>query len=162
MRNFSAIAAAGAWTLACGPSSSPVDAEPAPALTGPSLNGKTKSLADHKGKIVLIDFWATWCDPCRAEVPELVKLQTALGPRGFVVLGVSMDEEIQAVAPFAKAAKVNYPIILNGGERAPKGWRVPGLPTAYLVDRDGRMIARYFGAKSLVKLTADVEAAIDK
>lgn len=132
----------------------------ASALSGKTLDGKTVALSDYKNKVVLVDFWATWCDPCKAEIPELMKLQEKLGPKGFAVLSVSMDEDVSEVAPFAKATKINYPVILNAGEVAPKGWVVPGLPTAYLIGRDGKVLLRQFGSKSLKKLTADVEAAL--
>jgi len=148
-----------AWNSACSPSG---PAEPAAELSGKGLDGKTVSLADYKGKVVLVDFWATWCAPCKAEIPELIKLQAELKPRGFVVLGVSMDEDAAEVAPFAKKEGINYPMILNGGERAPKGWVVPGLPTAYLIGRDGMVIRRIFGSKSITKLAVEVEAALAK
>jgi thiol-disulfide isomerase/thioredoxin len=145
---------------ACAPSG-PAD-EAAPALSGPALDGKTVSLADHAGKAVLVDFWATWCDPCREEIPELVKLQDELGPKGFTVLGASMDEDAKEVAPFLKPFKVNYPVILLGGEMAPKGWVVPGLPTAYLVGPDGKIKRRWFGAKSAAEVRAAATAALAK
>jgi thiol-disulfide isomerase/thioredoxin len=157
-----AFVAATVLAWACTPSAPTGAPEAAAPLSGKTLEGKMVSLSDHKGKVVLVDFWATWCDPCKAEIPELVKLQESLGPKGFVILGVSMDEETETVAPFAKAAKINYPVVLNGGERAPKGWVVPGLPTAYLIGRDGKILQRQFGSKSLKKLTADVEAALAK
>lgn len=157
LRQFLVLAAALAW--ACAPSAPP-GAAVAAELSGRTLDGKTVSLSDYKDKVVLVDFWATWCGPCQAEIPELVKLQSDLGARGFVVLGVSMDEEAAEVAPFAKRMRINYPVILNGGERAPKGWVVPGLPTSYLIGRDGKVLLRQFGSKSLEKLKADVEAAL--
>ncbi|MEK7234019.1 MAG: TlpA disulfide reductase family protein [Elusimicrobiota bacterium] len=154
------VCAALAW--ACAPSVPSGTPEAAAALAGRTLDGRTASLSDYKGKVVLVDFWATWCDPCKDEIPELVKLQNDLGSKGFVILGVSMDEETEAVAPFAKATKINYPVILNGSERSPTGWVVPGLPTAYLIGRDGMVRQRQFGSKSLKKLTVDVEAALAK
>ena len=144
----------------CTPSAPTGETQMAATLSGKTLDGKTVALSDYKNKGVLVDFWATWCDPCKAEIPELMKLQDHLGPKGFAVLSVSMDEDVAEVAPFAKATKINYPIILNGGEVAPKGWVVPGLPTSYLIGRDGKVLQRQFGSKSLKKLTADVEAAL--
>jgi thiol-disulfide isomerase/thioredoxin len=130
-------------------------------LTGPDLNGKPLSLSDFSGKVVLVDYWATWCDPCRAEIPGLVKLYDRLKGKGFVILGVDMDEEgAKAVKPFMVQQPINYPIILNGGERAPKGWVVPGLPTAYLISRDGRVLKRWFGEKDFDELDAAVNAAL--
>ncbi len=164
MKNASrwTIAVLLACTWACSPSKAPGEADNAAELSGKTLDGKDVSLAGLKGKVVLVDFWATWCDPCKAEIPELVKLQDALGPKGFVILGVSMDEVAAEVAPFAKTMKINYPVVLNGGERPPKGWVVPGLPTAYLIGRDGKVLSRKFGSKSVEKLAAEVEAALAK
>lgn len=158
-----ALVAAVALAWACGPSgpSAPSGApEAAAALSLKTLDGKTVSLSDYKGKVVLVDFWATWCDPCKAEIPELIKLQAALESKGFAILGVSMDEEVAEVAPFAKKAGINYPVLINGSERAPAGWVVPGLPTAYLIGRDGKSLSRMFGSKSVTKLKQDVEAAL--
>ncbi len=155
-----AVVAAVALSWACTPSAPAGAPEAAAPLSGKALDGKTVSLADYKGKVVLVDFWATWCDPCKEEIPELVKLQNTLGPKGFVIIGVSMDDETETVAPFAKAAGINYSVILLGSERAPKGWVVPGLPTAYLIGRDGNVLKRQFGSKSLKTLAADVEAAL--
>ncbi len=144
------------FALACAPPAR-VDAPP---LSGKTLDGKTASLADYKGKVVFVDFWATWCDACRAEIPELVKLQENLRAKGFVVFSVSMDAESASVAPFVKKMAINYTVILNGGERAPEGWVVPGLPTSYLIGRDGKVLLRQFGSKSIDKLIAAVEAAL--
>jgi thiol-disulfide isomerase/thioredoxin len=157
-----AFIAAVALAWACTPSAPAGAPETAAPLSGKTLDGKNASLSDYTGKVVLVDFWATWCDPCKEEIPELIKLQAQLGPKGFIVLGVSMDEAVSEVAPFAKSANINYPVILNGGERPPKGWVVPGLPTAYLIGRDGSVLLRQFGSKSIEKLSSQVEAALAK
>ncbi|MBI4060477.1 MAG: TlpA family protein disulfide reductase [Elusimicrobia bacterium] len=157
-----ALIAAAALAWACTPPA-PAGAPGAAApLSGKTLAGKTASLSDYKGKVVLVDFWATWCGPCREEIPGLVELQARLGAKGLAVLGVSMDEDVAEVGPFVEKMRINYPIILNGGESAPAGWAVPGLPTAYLISRDGKVLLRQFGSKSIDKLAADVEAALAK
>ena len=137
--------------------------QPAAELALPGLDGKTVSLASYKGKVVLVDFWATWCDPCKEEIPMLVKLSERLKDKGFVVLGVSMDEGgAAAVKKFTAKRPISYTILLNNGERAPKGWTVPGMPTAYLIGRDGTVRERWFGAKDAADLEPAVNAALAK
>ena len=145
------------------PAGSASEFEPAPPLSAQTVDGKTLSLSDYKGKVVLVDFWATWCDPCKEEIPVLVKMQERLKDKGFVILGVSMDEEgATAVKKFIAKHPITYPVILNNGERAPKGWVVPGLPTAYLIGRDGTVRTRWFGEKDPVELELAVNVALAK
>jgi peroxiredoxin len=142
---------------------SPDPNEKAPALSGPALDGKTVTLAGFAGKVVLVDFWATWCDPCREEIPDLVKLRDRLKDKGFEILGVSMDEDgAKAVKKFIAKQPISYPVVLNAGERAPAGWVVPGLPTAYLIGRRGQVLKRWFGEKDMPELEQDVTAALAK
>jgi len=145
------------------PSKAPEGAVKAPALAGPLSGGGKAALSDYAGKVVLVDFWATWCDPCLAEIPELNALHRKLEARGFAVLGVSMDEEgDQAVLRFKAKHPIVYPVILNGGERPPAGWSTPGFPTAYLIGRDGMVIRRWFGAKDMTEVERDVQVALTK
>jgi peroxiredoxin len=142
---------------------SPDPNEKAPALAGPGLDGKTVDLSGFAGKIVLVDFWATWCDPCKEEIPDLVKMRDRLKDKGFEILSVSMDEAGEkAVKKFIVKQPISYPIVINGGERAPQGWDVPGLPTAYLVGRHGEILKRWFGEKDMPELESDVNAALAK
>jgi cytochrome c biogenesis protein CcmG/thiol:disulfide interchange protein DsbE len=140
---------------------SPDPNEKAAALSGPTLEGNTLILSGFAGKVVLVDFWATWCDPCKEEIPDLVKLRERLKDKGFEILGVSMDEEgAKAVKKFTAKQPISYPVVLNGGERPPKGWTVPGLPTAYLIGRHGEVLKRWFGEKDMPDLEKDVAAAL--
>ena len=140
---------------------SPDPDEKAAALSGPTLDGKTLALSGFAGKVVLVDFWATWCDPCKEEIPDLVKLRERLKDQGFEIFGVSMDEEGgKAVKKFTARQPISYPVVLNGGERPPKGWTVPGLPTAYLIGRRGEVLKRWFGEKDMPDLEKDVLAAL--
>ncbi len=131
-----------------------------PALVEKDLDGKPLSLAQFAGKVVLVDFWATWCPPCREEIPDLVSLRNELAPKGFEVLGVSMDSDTASVRRYLKRQPMPYPLAFNGGEDEPKGWTVPGLPTAYLIGRDGRILRRWFGEKDMAELRQSVMEAL--
>jgi len=135
--------------------------EKAAPLSAPGLDGKKIELSGFSGKVVLVDFWATWCDPCREEIPDLVKLREKLKDKGFEIFGVSMDDEgAKAVKKFLAKQPITYPLGLNGGEQPPEGWAVPGLPTAYLVGRQGQVLKRWFGEKDMPELEADVTKAL--
>jgi cytochrome c biogenesis protein CcmG/thiol:disulfide interchange protein DsbE len=105
-------------------------------------------LADYKGKVVLVNFWATWCEPCQIEIPWMMEFQKKYGQRGFTILGVSMDEDgKKAVAPFLEKSRfdldgqkqaMNYPILLGNDAIAGKFGGILGLPTSMLFSRDGR------------------------
>ena len=137
--------------------------EKAPPLSGTTLAGKTLSLSSFAGKVVLVDFWATWCDPCREEIPDLVKLRDKLKGKGFEIFGVSMDEDgAKAVKKFTAKQPISYPVVLNQGEEPPAGWDVPGLPTAYLIGPRGQVLKRWFGEKDMDELEKDVNAALAK
>jgi cytochrome c biogenesis protein CcmG/thiol:disulfide interchange protein DsbE len=112
-------------------------------------------LADYKGKVVLVNFWATWCEPCQIEIPWMMEFQKKYGPRGFTILGVSMDEDgKKAVAPFLEKSRfdldgqkqaMNYPILLGNDAIAAKFGGILGLPTSMLFSRDGRKIKTITG-----------------
>lgn len=148
--------------LIVGPSSkAPEGSAKAAPLSGPLSGGGKAALADHAGKVVLVDFWATWCDPCVTEIPELNALHRKLAAQGFTALGVSMDEEgDKAVLRFKEKHPIVYPVILNESERAPAGWSAPGFPTAYLIGRDGTVLRRWFGSKDMAEVERAVLAAL--
>jgi len=113
------------------------------------------TLADYKGKVVLVNFWATWCEPCQIEIPWMMEFQKKYGQRGFTILGVSMDEDgKKAVAPFLEKSRfdldgqkqaMNYPILLGNDAIAGKFGGILGLPTSMLFSRDGRKIKTITG-----------------
>ena len=133
----------------------------APAFTLVSLEGKKMSLADYKGKAVLVNFWATWCGPCKLEMPWFIDLQNKYASQGFTVLGVSEDDGDKAeVAKFASKMGVNYPILLENGGIGKAYGGVEYLPTSYYVGRDGKIVAESAGLISKDEIEANIKKAL--
>jgi peroxiredoxin len=105
------------------------------------INGKTWTLSDLRGKVVLVNFWATWCPPCRKEMPDLETLYEKFGSQGLVILGIS-DEEVAKVEPFIRDRKVTFPILLDPGRKANETFVVEGIPKSFVYDRDGKLVAQ--------------------
>lgn len=121
-------------------------ADAAPAWKLQDINGKTVQLSDFKGKVVILDFWATWCPPCRAEIPHFVELQKAYADKGLVIVGISLDQGgVDTVAPFAKANGINYPIVLGDEELTSKYGGIEGIPTTFIVDQKGNIVNKFVG-----------------
>ncbi|MGA7558042.1 MAG: TlpA disulfide reductase family protein [Terriglobales bacterium] len=121
----------------------------APDFELPALDGKNLKLSDLRGKAVLLNFWATYCGPCKVEMPWFVELQKEYGPQGFQIVGVAMDDaSTEDIAKFAKEIGVNYPILIGKDSVADSYGGVSVLPTTFFLDRDGKLIAREFGLQS--------------
>lgn len=120
--------------------------KPAPNFSLKDENGTNVSLADYKGKVVLLNFWATWCGPCQIEIPWFMQFEQQYKSRGFAVLGVSMDDDgWQAVKPFIASRKVNYRILLGNDSVSQLYGGLDALPTSFLVDREGRLAYTHVG-----------------
>ena len=114
---------------------------PVPALAGETTTGETFRLGDHKGEVLLINFWATWCGPCRMEIPHLIALQKRFSPRGFRVVGLSVDQGgMDLVRPFVEQAGINYPVFIapEGAKQAFGG--VEAIPASFLIDKSGKVV----------------------
>lgn len=141
----------------------PVLPRPAPGFALRTLTGESVSVTALRGKVVLVDFWATWCAPCRRSMPELQTLHERYGARGFSVLGVSIDERADAkVKKFVAAQKVRYPIAIDGGTvPAWQAYRVKSVPAAFLLDASGQVVAQWTGrAPAVDELVKAIEAAL--
>jgi len=117
----------------------------APDITLKDLNGKTVSLSAVKGKVVLLNFFATWCPPCRAEMPALNKLYHALKPRGLEIIAVSTDRSINDIKDFLGKNRVDFPILFDADRIAAKQYRVFSMPTTFLIDRNGMIVEKFYG-----------------
>jgi peroxiredoxin len=121
----------------------------APAFKLKDGDGRTVSLADYKGKVVLLNFWATWCGPCKVEIPWFVEFEQKFKDRGFAVVGVSMDEEgWEVVKPYLEKNRVNYRMAVGNDEVAQDYGGVESLPTTFLIDKQGRIAKTHIGLVS--------------
>lgn len=112
----------------------------APAFELKDLDGKTVKLSDFKGKVVLLNFWATWCPPCREEIPDLIALQNKYRDKGLVVLGVSLDQKGPApVKSFVGRMKINYPVVIGDEKTAMNYGGIQAIPTTFYIDRNGKI-----------------------
>jgi thiol-disulfide isomerase/thioredoxin len=144
--------------------------EPAPDISVKDLDDKGVTLADYKGQVVLVNFWATWCDPCREEIPWLIEMQDKYGPKGFTVLGIAMDEEGKpVVAPFVAKERydvkgqklpMNYPIVIGNESVAEKFGGLLGYPTSVLISKDGKQLKRVTGIINQEEISKLVEGAL--
>ena len=123
--------------------------KPAPALKLKGLDGKTHDLAQLRGRVVLINYWATWCPPCRREMPSMERLMQALRGEPFVVLAVDVGEDAETIETFTGQldTEPTFPILLDSRSRAMQAWKVAGLPTTFLVDKQGRIVASAIGGR---------------
>ena len=123
----------------------------APVFTLNDVDGKEVSLADYKGKIVFVNFWATWCPPCRAEIPDFVKLIDKYGDDGFEILGVSVDnpKDYKKIPGFMDQYKMNYPVLLDQlGQVNGLYGGIQSIPTTFILNREGKALGRIVGARS--------------
>jgi peroxiredoxin len=136
----------------------------APAFTLQDATGKSVALADYQGKVVILDFWATWCGPCRREIPHFIELQNELGSRGLQVVGVSVDQDgWAAVKPFVESSAINYPVLMytesvydTYQQLLPMAER-GGIPFTFVIDRQGNVRERFVGYRDKGFLEAAIK-----
>ena len=150
---------------------SPLTGKPAPAFALENLSGKKVSLNDYKGKAVLVNFWATWCAPCKIETPWIVELREKYATQGFEVLGISADDldlddakkladEKKQIAHSAEQLHIPYPVLINGGSLDKDYGGLDELPMSFYVDRSGKVIATQMGLSSKDEMEGNIKKAL--
>jgi cytochrome c biogenesis protein CcmG/thiol:disulfide interchange protein DsbE len=150
---------------------SPLQGKPAPAFTLEDLSGKKVSLADYKGKAVLLNFWATWCAPCKIETPWLIELRNQYAAQGFEVLGISADDldrsdpqklsaDKQKIARFVQQEKIDYPVLIDADSISQPYGGLDSLPASFFVDRNGVVVAAQLGLTSKDEIEANIKKAL--
>ncbi len=153
-RRWTAVAALAVALVCCALPEQPYlkaekDRKPAPDFSLKDASGASVKLSDYRGKVVLLNFWATWCGPCEEEIPWFIGFQQEFKDREFAVLGISVDEDgWDAVKPFVARRKVNYRVMLGGEEVSQIYGNVENLPTTFIIDREGRIARTHIGLVS--------------
>ena len=136
--------------------------KPAPDFTLTDISGHPLQLSDYKGKVVLLDFWATWCAPCRSEIPKFVEWQKQYGPQGLQVIGISMDDSDKPVPGFVQQFGIDYPIALGDAKLADQYGGVLGLPVTFVIGRDGQIHHKHVGLTDMALLEGEVKQLLEK
>ncbi|MCP4256903.1 MAG: TlpA family protein disulfide reductase [Planctomycetes bacterium] len=135
--------------------------KPAPAFALQDLNGKSVSLADFRGKVVILNFWATWCPPCIREIPDFIELYDQYKDKGFEMMGISLDQAgISVVKSFAQKVKINYPVMMTDGRVDKTYGGITSIPTTFLIDTTGNIIKKYIGFNEKAVFEADIKALL--
>jgi cytochrome c biogenesis protein CcmG, thiol:disulfide interchange protein DsbE len=141
-----------------------------PDVTFKNLDGQNVTLGEFKGKVVVVNFWATWCEPCQTEIPWMIGFQEKYAGQGFTMLGVAMDDEGKSVVePYVQKTQfdvdghsmtMNYPIVLGNDDLASKFGGLIGLPTTIVINRDGKIAKRFIGIVSHDELEKEIKALL--
>jgi cytochrome c biogenesis protein CcmG/thiol:disulfide interchange protein DsbE len=128
-----------------GPGGSGRTGRSAPQFSLQNLDGRTVSLKDYGSKVIVVDFWATWCGPCRMEIPQLNQLYLNNRTKGLEIIGISMDDETDVVKQFLLKTRVDYPVVMGNDGVANDFGGVEGLPTKFIIDRNGNVVRKLVG-----------------
>ncbi len=140
---------------------SPSSGKPAKLdLTVKDMNGAAVRLADYKGQVIVLNFWATWCGPCQAEIPELVQTYNEYKGRGVVVLGISIDDTAETLRAYAPTKKMNYPVLLMQDDVDEAYGPIFGVPVTFFIGRDGTISKKHFGPVTKAQADQEIKALL--
>ena len=136
--------------------------KPAPVWQLQTVDGQTIHSSDFKGKVVILDFWATWCGPCRAEIPGFIELQKQYQKQGLAIVGISVDQDgAAAVKKFMQQAGMNYPVVLSD-EKIPQAFGgIEAIPTTFVIDRAGNIVKRHLGLDSREEFEKEIRPLLN-
>ena len=134
--------------------------KPAPRFVRRGIDGRRVDLASLRGKVVLVTFWATWCEPCQVEMPRFIDWQSRLSADGLQIVAVSLDDDAEPVRAFAAERHVNYPILMGDARLARAYGGILGLPVNFLIDRNGRIAAVFKGETGLEEMESTLRAVL--
>lgn len=135
--------------------------EKAPDFELQDLNGKTVSLSDFKGRVIILDFFASWCPPCRQEIPDFIKLQDSYGSKGFSMIGISL-EGLNETKDFAKRVGINYPVLIDDGKASAVYGPIRSIPTTFTIDKNSKIAKLYIGYRAKEIFEKDIKELIAK
>jgi len=141
----------------------PSSRETASAFQLESVSGETISLSDYKGKIVILDFWATWCAPCRKAIPDLIELKSEYPSDQFEIIGISLDSDTKDDVPyFVEQFKINYPIVYGDMNITNRYGGIQSIPTSFVLDKEGRIFSTYIGYMDKSIYVKDIEKLLEE
>jgi len=132
----------------------------APDFSLTDLSGQTLQLFRYRGEVVLLNFWATWCSPCRSEIPRFVDLQNKYGRDGFEIVGISLDDDPKLVRAFYQQLRMNYPVAIGDAKLAEQYGGILGLPVSFLISRHGRIYAKHVGEADISQIEREVKSLL--
>lgn len=151
-----------AAVLSVGAAQTSVVHKPAPVFVRTSLSGQRVDLGAYRGKVVLLNFWATWCGPCKVELPRFSAWQKQYGPKGLQVVAVSMDDDATGVRPVVRKLKLDFPVVMGDEKLGKLYGGVLGLPVTFLIGRNGKVAARIEGGSDLQDMEAQIKQLLSQ